>query len=108
MMVSDVVGLAGDVREAIALLRAADLGQDPWGAVDKSRLRPPDAMALRLLDLVPDDDESTAVELFIAAGYDYTYASALMARTPRFAPDPELVRRLLAEARLVEKSEGDL
>jgi hypothetical protein len=100
--VSDVAEAAGSAQEAIALLRAARLGQDPCSDdVDRSLLRPPDADALRLLRVLPEgDDEAAAVELFVAAGYDDEYALALVARFPDFAPDPALVRRLLAEVDL--------
>ncbi|MEV1177926.1 hypothetical protein [Nonomuraea sp. NPDC049784] len=108
MTVEDIVNLAEDAEEALAFLRVAGLGQDPWGDVDRSQLLPPDPTALLLMNLVPADDESTAVELLIAAGYDYTYASSLIARFPGLAPNPELVRRLLADAGIPETAEADL
>ncbi|QXJ25901.1 hypothetical protein AGRA3207_007470 [Actinomadura graeca] len=104
---SDVLELSATRRDAMALLRASGLGQDPFGGadVDRTRLRRPDVDAVKLVRLVPDDDESTAVELLIAAGYDYEYGAAILALYPPFAPDAEgtaLVRRLLAEAGLPE------
>jgi hypothetical protein len=77
----------------MSLLLAQPLGA-PLTApdYDDERYPAPDAAAMALIQLIDDEDGSTAIEMLQLAGYDSRYGEALLDREPSWAPDPQVVR----------------